>query len=172
MASSVPPNEAAVYIQELGTFLYLELVEDSPWTILRIIGVFLLLATRRKPDSKKKGKKTITFRTDTFVPLAAVTQQKVTPSSRHDLARGTPVPDQEAVLTIQEFFTENMIDDEAVLVRKKNLRPKKKLGRSCFANSVVTDAGGDPSAKDRTGQRYWNKQSQQFHTKGRSQQNI
>ena len=42
---------------------------------------------------QQKGKKTITCFAENFVPLVAVTQQKVTPSARHDHGRGNFVSD-------------------------------------------------------------------------------
>ena len=65
VASSVPR-------QELGTRLCVKWVEDSPSVLSlgRLCDeweVFLLLATRRKPPTQTKGKKTILCCTDNFV---------------------------------------------------------------------------------------------------------
>ena len=51
-----------------------------------------------------KGKKTITCCTDNFVLLVAVTQQKVTPSFRHDAAVGNPVPETGYQVQIAGIF--------------------------------------------------------------------
>ena len=79
-------------------------------------------------------------------PLVAVTQQKVTPSIRHDPSRRSPVPDTEVV------SSESLIDDDAVLVRETSLAEKGSQGdpiaKKTVPPSVITDAGGERLAED------------------------
>ena len=87
-------------------------------------------------------------------PLVAVTQQKVTPSIRHDPSRGSPVPDTEVEETthnVLELSSESLIDDDAALVRETSPAEKgsQALLQKTVPPSVITDAGGDRLAEDK-----------------------
>ena len=87
-------EKSTVCIQELGTYLCVKLAEDS----LSVVVFYdcamnwCLPTLGNQEDASNYGRKTITCCTDNFVPHVAVTQQKVTPSVRHDRARRTLVP--------------------------------------------------------------------------------
>ena len=81
----------------------------------------LSLGKQEETRHQQKGKSTITCCTDKFVPLVAVSQQKVAPSNRHEPARENPVPDSDVAETMRKLlklFAETLIDDDAVLVRE------------------------------------------------------
>ena len=108
-------KEAGVYIQELRTHLYVKLVEDSPSVL-----------------SERKAR--IACCIDNFVPLVGVTQQKASPSIRHDPARLTLVPDtrgRHTVQQLQEPLSDGLIDDDAALFRKTPPAEKDTWGAYC-----------------------------------------
>ena len=92
-------KEARVYIQELGTFLYVKFVEGSPsaMSLGRLCdGLEYSHSWQAGGNSTPtEGEKNITCCSDTFVPRVAVAHQKVNPSIRHDSREENPVPDPE-----------------------------------------------------------------------------
>ena len=77
------------------------------------------------------GKPKVTARKeDLFIPPVAVTQQKVTPSIRHDSARGNFVRDEEVeetLLKLLQLFSEFLIDHDAVFVPEEEARETRLL---------------------------------------------
>ena len=93
-----------------------------------------------------KGNSTIACCPDNFVPLVAVTQQKVSPSSRHDPATGKPCAStevKETMLKLLEPLSETLIDDGAV---KKQPLPEQEARRNPIAQT------GPPSAAHHAGE--------------------
>ena len=74
---------AKAYMQELGFYLYVKLVEDSLPVLLftRLCDALGWSCSWHPKENPKltKGKKTITCWTGNFVPLVAVTKHEVTP---------------------------------------------------------------------------------------------
>ena len=72
----------------------------------------------------------LTLGTDNLVRLVAFTQQKATPSVRHDLAgENLDAEVEETMLKLLEPCSESLIDDDAVLVKKTTLARKKSWVR-------------------------------------------
>ena len=82
-----PTKEARVYIQELGTYLYVTMVQNSPSVLSLGLCDELGFSHSWEGGGTNKGKKTITCCTDDFVPHVAVTHQKVSSPGKHDPAR-------------------------------------------------------------------------------------
>ena len=124
------PKEARAHIQELGACLCVKLVVDSISVVslgrlcdeLGYSGSWQIGGT----PAGTKGKKTNAFCTDDVAPLVAVSQQKVTPSTRHDPARENLVLGEKWRIqqTVRVFLSESLIDDGAVLTRKTPLAGK------------------------------------------------
>ena len=77
---------------------------------------------------QQKGKKTITCFAENFVPLVAVTQQKVTPSARHDHGRRNFVSDkqvEETMLKLLELSLE-VSSTTTQYWRGEHLLPKRE----------------------------------------------
>ena len=90
-------EKATVYILELGTCACIWWkLPFRPFLLddVSIIWCDAYSWQSRGNPTLRNGKKIITGSSGNFVLVVMVTQQKVTPSTRHDHAKGNPVPDE------------------------------------------------------------------------------
>ena len=123
----VSNTHTKVYIKELGAYLWVHLVEDSPsvlpsGTLCNELGYSYSWPSGETPRLSK-GKKVIECSMENFVLVVAVTKQKAVPSSEISSAKGNFEREQEVEDTMLDQlkpFTEVLIEQRKIYVNSKS----------------------------------------------------